>query len=233
MLKQTVPKPRQYLLNAPMKPNLQRSTCDTRLLGVVLWCVLVCVCNLNTHALRILVTNDDGIGSRGIAALALELAKVHDVVVVAPDRDQTGTGLDLVASRIVTNTTGFMVLRVCPRQKDGQLFGYAVDGYPVDAVCVGMRLFGKTNRFDLLVSGINAGENTGWAHYFSGTEAAARAAVQTGLPALAVSLSEDGSQASYGFAARFVSRFVDKIQPEQWKEPAFWSINIPVNTSQI
>jgi 5'-nucleotidase len=178
------------------------------------------------NGLRILLVNDDGIDAPGIAVLAGELKKQHDVVVVAPDRDQSGSGHTFSPST-------FWVKRLTPRVKDGRFFGYGVDDTPAGCTIVGIELFGKTNRFDLVVSGINRAENVGWGKFCSGTEAAARMARIMGVPSLAVSQAGSGTNYSYEVGAEFVRRFVEQVHPEKWKEPAYWSINIPADTSKI
>ncbi|MHC1763242.1 MAG: 5'/3'-nucleotidase SurE [Verrucomicrobiia bacterium] len=181
------------------------------------------------NGLRILVVNDDGIDAPGIAVLAGELKKQHDVVVVAPDRNQSGSGHTFSTNTFSTN----WVKRLTPRFRDGRFFGYAVDDTPAGSTIVGIELLGKTNRFDLVVSGINRGENVAWVKFCSGTEAAARMARMMGVPSLAVSQVGSGTNYSYAVGAEFVRRFVEQIHPEKWKEPAYWSINIPADTSKI
>ncbi len=97
--------------------------------------------------MHILVSNDDGIDAPGIFALVQELKKVATVTVVAPDRQQSAVG-----HAITMNNP----LRAIPFQKDGEFFGYAVDGTPADAVKLGVQV-SRDGKPDLLVSGINHG----------------------------------------------------------------------------
>ncbi|MAV26605.1 MAG: 5'/3'-nucleotidase SurE [Gammaproteobacteria bacterium] len=131
---------------------------------------------------RVLVTNDDGVSSPGVAALARALAMVgHDVVVVAPDHDASGTGASL--GRIASDTA----IAVTPSSIagfSGEVFGLA--GPPAMCVVVAANgAFGKPP--ELVVSGINAGLNTGRSTLHSGTVGAALAAQNFGLRGLAVS----------------------------------------------
>jgi 5'-nucleotidase len=130
---------------------------------------------------RILVTNDDGVGSPGLAALARALRDAgHDVVVVAPDRDYSGSGAG-VGPLHLTGAIGYQ-----PVGLDGDIPASAVDGPPalcVLAACLGG--FGPPP--ELVASGINAGANTGRAVLFSGTVGAALAANNLRRPGLAVS----------------------------------------------
>lgn len=127
--------------------------------------------------MRILVTNDDGIFAPGLAALAGALTDLgHQIMIVAPDTNQTGMGQaitvggPITARRMVLSTTGTR---------------FAVAGTPADCVRIAPALW--TDPPDLVASGINHGANLGADVYRSGTVGAAREAVLAGLPALALS----------------------------------------------
>ena len=126
---------------------------------------------------RILVTNDDGIESRGILALKRALDPIGDVTVVAPDTNQSAVGHQKTLMR---------PLRVRERTlADGSL-GYSVDGSPTD--CVSLAFLGFfEERFDLVAIGINYGANLGDDITYSGTVSAAMEAVINNCPAFAVS----------------------------------------------
>src|SRR5690606_32640490 len=113
----------------------------------------------------ILVSNDDGVQSEGIAALAAELSTFADVVVVAPDDNESGA-----SHRSVIRTQITTLSRV---ERDGQFFGYSVNASPADAVKFGLLHFGAERPFDLVVSGINNGANVGQIAHTSGTVGAA------------------------------------------------------------
>jgi 5'-nucleotidase len=133
---------------------------------------------------RILVTNDDGVESEGIHALTEMLVKAgHDVLVVAPDRDRSGTGASI---GLVHADQHLDVQRV-------RMFGcedvpaYALDGPPGLCVCAArLGAFGEPP--DIVVSGVNPGCNTGRAILHSGTVGAALTAQSFGVSALAVSV---------------------------------------------
>jgi 5'-nucleotidase len=128
--------------------------------------------------LRILVTNDDGIGAPGITALADALAALPDVVVtvVAPAENQSGT------SDNTTPTTPTAV----PAQTASGREGYAVPGFPADSVNAALDQV-LTELPHVVVSGTNEGQNIGPFVDLSGTVGAARTAARHGIPALAVS----------------------------------------------
>src|SRR3954464_2394787 len=126
---------------------------------------------------RILVSNDDGVESRGLLALKQALEGMGDVTVVAPDTNQSAVGHQKTLMR---------PLRVRERTlADGSL-AYSVDGSPTDAVSLAfLGYFG--HGFDLVASGINYGANLGDDITYSGTVSAAMEAVINGCPAFAIS----------------------------------------------
>ncbi|MFM7339721.1 MAG: 5'/3'-nucleotidase SurE, partial [Bacteroidota bacterium] len=129
--------------------------------------------------MNILITNDDGIDSPGILALASALKEIGSVTVIAPDRQQSAVGHALTVSA---------PLRAVPFHRDGGLFGFAVNGTPADCVKLGVSTL-LDQKPDLVVSGINHGANTSVNVMYSGTVSAATEAMMIGLPALAVSLT--------------------------------------------
>lgn len=134
--------------------------------------------------MRILVTNDDGIDSEGLAWLAGAVAAHGDVTVVAPDREYSGASASLGA----LNELRPEVRRA---RVDGVGEAWTVSGPP--ALCVMFATLGVFDRaFDLVVSGINPGVNVGRSVYHSGTVGAALTARSRGLPAIAVSQAVEG-----------------------------------------
>ncbi|HEY8546756.1 MAG TPA: 5'/3'-nucleotidase SurE [Acidimicrobiales bacterium] len=150
--------------------------------------------------LRILVTNDDGVGGEGIAAVVEGLRSLDDVevTVVAPAENQSGTGGN-------TSPTP-------PAASEAELVdgtpAIAVAGFPADAVVHGLE-----NVLDepphLVVSGINQGQNLGPIVEISGTVGAARRAAEAGVPALAVSQGL-GAELDYPVAVELVLDWVEE-----------------------
>jgi 5'-nucleotidase len=126
---------------------------------------------------RILVTNDDGIESRGLLALKQALDPVGDVTVVAPDTNQSAVGHQKTLMR---------PLRVRERVLGDGSLGYSIDGSPTDAVSLAFLGF-FDEGWDLVASGINYGANLGDDITYSGTVSAAMEAVINGCPAFAIS----------------------------------------------
>ena len=136
--------------------------------------------------MRILLTNDDGIDAPGIQELARWIERMgYEVVVVAPDHNASGTGAALGA--LGPGET----VRVSPRRIDGfEGEAYALSGPPALCVMAGnLEAFGA--RPDAVVSGINAGLNTGRSALHSGTVGAALAGQNFGFRSMAVSLDKD------------------------------------------
>ena len=133
---------------------------------------------------HILLTNDDGIRSPGLWAAASELSKIGYVTVAAPREQSSGMGRSLPSTSDGT-------IRKEQMRVNGQDWDvYAVGGSPAQAVLHGV-LEIVPHKPDLVVSGINYGENVGLGITISGTVGAAMEAASMGIPSLAVSLETD------------------------------------------
>lgn len=151
--------------------------------------------------LRILVTNDDGIGAVGIDVLVRALMNLDDVEVevVAPAENQSGSS--------DRTTPGGAVHR--PGETASGVEGTAVEGLPADSIAVALDELGLEP--DLVVSGVNSGQNVGPLAYVSGTVGAAREAVRRGVPAIAGSagLTEDTLE-DYQLAAELIVAYIEQ-----------------------
>jgi 5'-nucleotidase len=125
--------------------------------------------------MRILVCNDDGIYSPGIAALARAASGFGEVLVVAPDVEQSSMGHAISSSR---------PLRYRRSAVPSGFEAYRVNGTPADCVALGVHRWG---RVDVVLSGVNLGPNVGNALWHSGTLAAAKQALLFGMPGIAFS----------------------------------------------
>jgi 5'-nucleotidase len=150
--------------------------------------------------MRILLTNDDGVGSALLAHLATQLDALGEVDVIAPASDMTGVSRSLsLAGTIAVDEISL---------PDGRP-AFAVGGTPVD--CVRFGVLGLTGATpDVVISGPNYGVNLGDDVAYSGTVAAALEAAMLGLPAAA--LSQQGSQGD-GFDAAALGRFAVRLVP--------------------
>jgi 5'-nucleotidase len=166
---------------------------------------------------NILITNDDGIDAPSLWALADRLREIGCVTVVAPRDPRSASGHAISLYRKIA---------VNRMNADGRGEAYAVDGTPADAVKFALSEIFKSEKVDLIVSGINLGPNAGVSVYYSGTIAAAREAVIAGVPAFAVSLAAfSWDDFSYGtdLAKRVASQYLARELPPD----CFLNINIP------
>lgn len=160
--------------------------------------------------MKILVSNDDGVFAPGIATLANELAKIADVVVVAPDRNRSGASNSLTLTRPLN----------VKRMDNGY---YSVEGTPTDCVHLAVTGFLDT-QFDMVVSGINDGANLGDDVLYSGTVAAAMEGRYLGLPAIAVSLA---GEHHYQTAALIAKQLVMQLQVNGLPSQTILNVNVP------
>ena len=172
--------------------------------------------------MKILITNDDGIDSPGIAALAHALKDVGEIIVIAPDRQQSAVGHALTVSA---------PLRAVPFHRDGDLFGYAVNGTPADCVKLGVSTL-LSYRPDIVVSGINHGANTSVNVMYSGTVSAATEAMMIGIPALAVSLTSFDLSADMSIAAKHAAKVTDKLLSMNLPKDTVMNMNVPAIPEQ-
>ncbi|MCK9407898.1 MAG: 5'/3'-nucleotidase SurE [Bacteriovoracaceae bacterium] len=167
--------------------------------------------------LSILVSNDDGIFSDGLAALVAELQPIADVTIVAPDSQQSAVGHAITVHR---------PLRVREMKKDGKFFGYAVDGTPADCVKLAIRNLMKTKP-DLVISGINHGSNTAISVIYSGTVSAATEGTILGIPSFAMSLTTFEANADFSYAAKFAQRLALKVLEHGLASGTMLNVNVP------
>jgi 5'-nucleotidase len=143
-------------------------------------------------AMRILLTNDDGIFAPGLAALYRKLVEIGDVTVVAPMDCWSG------ASHSITFAEPLACTKVTI---DGLFTGFGVRGSPADCVkLAAMQLIDKPS--DLVVAGINCGANVGINVYYSGTVAAAMEAAFLRIPSAAISVAAE-KETDFDRAAKY------------------------------
>lgn len=165
----------------------------------------------------ILVTNDDGITSKGIQSLIEAVAPFGDVMVVAPDKPQSGMGHAVTISGI---------LRVHPVKYQIPVEAYACNGTPVD--CVKLAIFRlKGRKPDLLVSGINHGSNSSINVIYSGTMSAAVEGALEGIPSIGFSLLEHGADADFDASKEVVKTIVGNALKSGMPEGICLNVNIP------
>lgn len=175
--------------------------------------------------MKILVVNDDGVKAPGIFCLAKWLSKKHEVVVVAPESNRS------FASRSMTIKDIVRILEVQLPGLEG-VRAYAISGSPADCVTVGIGLDGFVP--DVVISGINAGENLAGDILSSGTVGAAARASELGYPAAAISLNDVRANdvAAFETAGAFSLKVADMLARAKGLPDVLINVNVP-NISEI
>lgn len=166
--------------------------------------------------MKILVTNDDGIDSAGIAELQKVLSEIAEVTVVAPRQEQSAVGHGITMQ---------IPLRVTEYYKNGNFFGYAVDGTPADCIKMGMRNIMK-EKPDLVVSGINHGSNTAINIIYSGTVSGAREAAIMDVPSISISVTNHRVK-DFSYAAEIAKMLAQKISEHGLPLGTLLNVNVP------
>lgn len=149
--------------------------------------------------MRILITNDDGIKSEGIRALVDWAQKLGEVSVFAPNVEKSGKSVS------VELREAFKVEKV---EYPGAVEAYAVHSTPAD--CVRFAVLGLGKKFDLVLSGVNKGQNLGHDINYSGTAGAVTEAAMHGINGIAVSTSKKGLETAKANFDRVYDYFIEK-----------------------
>lgn len=204
-------------------------------------CVLATALTMVTmpsHALKILLSNDDGCNAPGINILAdaLQVAG-HTVEIYAPASDQSGQGSRLAVPNtgcraINFNTTRMDLEKVTTSKPNRHCVttsiancsapfpppftagSQTVSASPFESTLVGLQIMTGAQTPDLVITGINRGENVGATINNSGTVNAAVAAVRNGVPGIAVSLGVPAPDSRYAEVAQVIVRLVDRLKKE-------------------
>lgn len=163
----------------------------------------------------ILIVNDDGISAPGISALIEAAAPFGQIVVVAPDKPQSGMG-----HAVTLNTA----IRVNSWEKEGIRY-HSCSGTPVDCVKMGVsKLLPK--KPDLILSGINHGANSSINVIYSGTMSAAIEGAMEGIPSIGFSLCNHSIEANFESSKVIVSQILKKMFANS-PQPLCLNVNIP------
>ncbi|MBN2031230.1 5'/3'-nucleotidase SurE [bacterium] len=165
---------------------------------------------------NLLLTNDDGIGAPGLHALFCELREIANTTIVAPLVEQSAVGHAITMSD---------PLRVSNYEREGGFYGYAVKGTPADCVKIAYCAI-MDQKPDMLVSGINLGENTGINTIYSGTVSAATEGAMLGIPAFAISL-DIYDNPDFQYAAKFASALTRSILQNGLPRGVCLNVNVP------
>ena len=165
--------------------------------------------------MRILVTNDDGIYSPGIKALATIASQFGEVVVVAPDVEQSSMGHAVTHSRPLTCKKVHVAFN--------GLDAYRVNGTPADCVALGMHL---RRGIQVVLSGVNMGPNLGNSMWHSGTLAAAKQAMLFGKKGIALSTPVGKSEPDFESLTPYIEKTLSLLL-ERPDEIGLYNVNLP------
>lgn len=166
----------------------------------------------------ILVTNDDGITSRGIKKLVEIASKIGEVLVVAPDSPQSGMGHAI--------TVGEPLRFRKNRLFDG-IEAYECSGTPADCVKIAKHQVAKGRTFDLVLSGINHGSNTSISVLYSGTMSAAIEGAIEGTPAIGFSLCDYATKADMSHLDEHLTSIINQALDKGIPKGIALNVNIP------
>lgn len=168
--------------------------------------------------MRILLTNDDGIHSKGIFALAKELIKFAEVIIVAPEREQSAIGHAITMHQpLRSKKINF---------HDMNIDAWWVSGTPADCIKLGMDFLLKEAP-DVIVSGMNNGENLGKDVFYSGTVSAAIEGSFYGIKSFAVSYEDENMNNAYSAASLGAELIKDIIEWKDYPKGVVINLNIP------
>ena len=169
----------------------------------------------------IFLTNDDGFDSRGMEALIDIARRFGRVVVVAPERPQSGM------SHAFTMLSPLFIRKV--REEEG-LEVYALSGTPVDCMKVAFDYLLRERKVDLVLSGINHGSNSAVNVLYSGTMGAAIEGSFYDCPSVGLSLDDHGADADFAAAVVYGRRIVGDIFAAEVELPLCLNVNVPVGS---
>jgi 5'/3'-nucleotidase len=158
---------------------------------------------------HILLTNDDGIQSPALAALAAAVSSLGHVIVVAPDRERSAASHGITLAPVAYH-------QLAPNR-------FAVEGTPADCVINAMEILSEPPA--LVVSGVNRGSNLGIDIMYSGTVAAAFEAAMQGIPAIAVSAH---ARADHVSAAKVGARIAAQVLEDGLPDDVILNVNYPL-----
>lgn len=166
----------------------------------------------------ILVSNDDGITSKGIRVLVNVMKKLGEVVVVAPDSPQSGMGHAITIGE---------TLRLSEEDIFDDIQAYKSSGTPADCVKLAKHYVLKDRKVDLVVSGINHGSNTSISVLYSGTMSAAIEGALEGYPSIGFSLCDYSSKADFSHVEEYVYKIAKQVLENGIAKGVALNVNFP------
>ena len=165
---------------------------------------------------KILLTNDDGIGAMGLFHLYQSLKGIADLIIAAPDREQSGTGVGITVKG---------PLRVEQVSSFSKVSAWKIGGTPADCVKLAVTTLMDFSP-DLIVSGINHGSNAGRNVLYSGTNGGAIEAALRGIPAIALSYACEKTR-EFPYVEPLISPIIEYLQEHPLPSGSFLNVNLP------
>lgn len=169
--------------------------------------------------MNILITNDDGWGSKGLNVLVETMRMLGDVTVVAPDGPRSGQ------SNAISVLTP---LRLRKLKDEPGLTVYTSNGTPTDCIKLGVHVLFPKALPDLVVSGINHGDNGMVNVIYSGTMGAVFEGCSRGIPSIGFSLCDHNPDADFSFFQPHILRITKAILAQPHRQCLCWNINCPI-----
>lgn len=166
----------------------------------------------------ILITNDDGVHSKGIHVLARLMATLGEVYVVAPNAARSGAGCSI---------TPTMAIELKHLEEQDNMHTYSCSGTPVDCVKLACEKV-VPRRPDLIVSGINHGDNASISLHYSGTMGAAFEACMKGIPAIGFSLQDFSEDATFTQCEKAIVKIAQHVLQHGLPHFVCLNVNFPV-----
>jgi 5'-nucleotidase len=165
----------------------------------------------------IFITNDDGISSKGITSLVEVAKSFGEVVIIAPDKPQSGMGHAITVNSI---------LRLNECDFFPGLTAFSCSGTPVD--CVKLGIYEVMHRKpDLIISGINHGENSSTNVLYSGTMSAAVEGAMENIPSIGFSLADYHADADFSEAQDIVAKIISTSLENRFPDHVCLNVNVP------
>lgn len=166
----------------------------------------------------ILISNDDGIHSVGLKAIVNEVLDLGDVYIAAPDRQRSASSQALTVDN---------PLMAVPYLYEGIVKAWSINGTPADCVKLAVNAL-LPRKPDLIISGINLGQNTSVNVLYSGTVGAAYEGAIAGIPSIALSLADFSPKADCSAAAKFGKLIANTVLSESdYPDNHILNVNIP------
>jgi 5'-nucleotidase len=166
----------------------------------------------------ILVSNDDGITSRGIRTLVDVMKQLGDVIVVAPDSPQSGMGHAITVGDTLRLEESFIFEGVK---------AFECSGTPADCVKIARHFVMKERQPDIIVSGINHGSNTSISVLYSGTMSAAIEGAIEGTPSIGFSLGDFSHKADFSHTEAYIKKITEQVLKNGLPKGVALNVNFP------